>query len=392
MLKKVSIKNFRSCVDTEFELKGNVCALVGKNGAGKTTVLKAVELLASSATGLTPVSWEYSEYDVSIEFRFDLDGVSFWYSLTDAKVDSGGLVPASRLKESLKARPAAGELVEIIRRDGESVTLHGSSNSVRIAAYTPSLAALLSILPDSDRNRGFISKASHFLKNVRYYAFEDRQDAEFLDKAILIDEHIYIKWATNSGERPPTSSVALRLLYMWKNDRPLFDEFKAIVGPNGINAIKDCRVGPIDVRSLFGNNDIYYSVEFNPAENMGGSSQSLLFSSLSAGTQRIIRIILSLLFDERSVMLIEQPEDSIHTEMLRKLLGTLRSYSDRTQILFTTHSTEVLDVLKPEEVLLTTARNGETKVRSLSPPEKKRAKRFLAEVGTLSEFFEVLDD
>ena len=91
-------------------------------------------------------------------------------------------------------------------------------------------------------------------------------------------------------------------------------------------------------------------------------------------------------------MLIEEPEHSIHPGMLVKLIDVFRSYSDRSQVIFTTHSTEVLDFLKPEEVLLTTAQNGGTKVRSLTRTELTRAKRFLKDAGPLSEFIEVLED
>ena len=135
-----------------------------------------------------------------------------------------------------------------------------------------------------------------------------------------------------------------------------------------------------------------YMPVFRPSEQMGGAGQPFPFSDLSVGTRRVIRIVTSLLFDKRSLMLMEQPEDSVHPGLLRKLIDMLRSYSHSSQIIFTTHSSEVLDILRPEEVLMATADGGRTLVRQLSPDEVARAQRFLNNEGSLSDFLEPFDE
>ena len=91
------------------------------------------------------------------------------------------------------------------------------------------------------------------------------------------------------------------------------------------------------------------------------------------------------------MMLIEEPEASIHPALLRKLVDILRSYSTDTQVLFTTHSAEVMDILRPEEILYVTAPRGRTEVRTLTEPEVEAAKTFMKNEGALSEFFETID-
>ena len=49
MLTSVHIKNFRSCKDVKIENMGLMLGLVGRNGAGKTTILRAIEWAASTA-------------------------------------------------------------------------------------------------------------------------------------------------------------------------------------------------------------------------------------------------------------------------------------------------------------------------------------------------------
>ena len=46
--------------------------------------------------------------------------------------------------------------------------------------------------------------------------------------------------------------------------------------------------------------------------------RAVLLRELSTGTQRIIRLIVSLIFDQSSVMLVEHPEDGIHGGLLRQ--------------------------------------------------------------------------
>lgn len=42
---KISIKNYRSCLDTSYELNTCLSTLIGPNGSGKTNVLSAIRLL-----------------------------------------------------------------------------------------------------------------------------------------------------------------------------------------------------------------------------------------------------------------------------------------------------------------------------------------------------------
>jgi len=51
MLDFIEIKNFRSCEDVRLRLGEPVVALLGKNGAGKTNVLHAVQLATDLYVG-----------------------------------------------------------------------------------------------------------------------------------------------------------------------------------------------------------------------------------------------------------------------------------------------------------------------------------------------------
>ena len=133
----------------------------------------------------------------------------------------------------------------------------------------------------------------------------------------------------------------------------------------------------------------YLFVAFEPSPRIGGSGNFFPLSQLSDGTRRALRAVTALLFDKRSLMLMEQPEDSMHPGLLEKLIDVFRSYSSRSQIVFTTHSPDVLDLLEPDELILVTAPNGRTQARHLSTDETVRAKQYLKDKGSLSEFVEL---
>lgn len=43
MLKHLEIKNFRSCYSTTVDFAKSICAIVGRNGVGKTNILKCID-------------------------------------------------------------------------------------------------------------------------------------------------------------------------------------------------------------------------------------------------------------------------------------------------------------------------------------------------------------
>src|SRR4051812_26897796 len=69
-LVKVQIKNFRSIEDTEVFTVGDLTCLVGKNEAGKTAILKALE-------AQFPVSKPLAAYDLTRDYprRFYADAI-----------------------------------------------------------------------------------------------------------------------------------------------------------------------------------------------------------------------------------------------------------------------------------------------------------------------------
>jgi ABC-type transport system involved in cytochrome c biogenesis ATPase subunit len=396
MLKSIDIQNFRSCHSTKVVFKTNVSALVGKNGAGKTNILRCIELLAKMARQSGPISLERPEPDhagLSIRASVNLDGTEFHYSfvapsIQDIAEHEGQFI----VTEALRQRGTHNKLVDVFARNGEEIKVKGRDAPILISPFAYSIAALSSLLPTDDPIRRLLEPISSFFSGASYYSLEERPDT-----VDMVPERAYREWVrTIKDGRSATESVNLRLIYMMKEDANMFAEFQALVGPTGLDLVKRTELVSLSSHQVVGRavpssspvQGPYFFPAFEPAAYMGGSELLFPFSQLSDGSRRAIRAITALLFDKRTLMLIEQPEDSIQPGLLHKMIDVLRSYSDRSQIVITTHSPDVLNSLDPKEVLLVSAAKGETTTRNPSQAEISIAKRFLREEGTLSEFLE----
>jgi predicted ATPase len=75
-------------------------------------------------------------------------------------------------------------------------------------------------------------------------------------------------------------------------------------------------------------------------------------SILSEGTINITALILSLFFEEKLLKIIEEPERSIHPQIISKLVSMMRESSSKTQIIMTTHNPQFVKYANTEDILL----------------------------------------
>ncbi len=92
-------------------------------------------------------------------------------------------------------------------------------------------------------------------------------------------------------------------------------------------------------------------------------SKPLYMAQLSEGTLRFLWLI-TLLYSPAltAVTLIDEPEVSLHPELLNILRDAMRESSNHTQLMIATHSDRLIGFLKPEEVLVLDSEKGLTKM------------------------------
>jgi len=118
----------------------------------------------------------------------------------------------------------------------------------------------------------------------------------------------------------------------------------------------------------------------------------LNWEQLSDGTRRIFVIFLEI-FSSKGMALLEEPELGIHPDQLNKLMLFLKQQSEEKQIIITTHSPQVLNILEADELnrLIICRHEGEkgTKMVHLSEEEQQWAKEYMQK-EPLSEYWTYL--
>lgn len=104
----------------------------------------------------------------------------------------------------------------------------------------------------------------------------------------------------------------------------------------------------------------------------------------SDGTLRVAGIVSALLQSPSlAVVGVEEPELTVHPGALPLLVDFLREASQRSQVVITTHSPELLDLLGVEEVRVVDRRDGATTIRPLKASQKEAVRRQLLRLGEL---------
>src|SRR5262249_28520444 len=102
----------------------------------------------------------------------------------------------------------------------------------------------------------------------------------------------------------------------------------------------------------------------------------------SDGTLRVAGIITALLQEPPLTLVgIEEPELTVHPGALPLLYDYLRQAKRRSQIVITTHSPELLDLVDPAEVRVVTRANGVTGVSSMESRQLDAIRARLVTLG-----------
>jgi ABC-type transport system involved in cytochrome c biogenesis ATPase subunit len=402
MLKRFHVKHFRSCKDVVLDGLRSMTALVGRNGSGKTNLLRAIEWLARTAAG-TEVGFEADlvtavKMPLSATVEVELDNTRYRYSLERQFVSPKG-VPKLYLNESIAVRGPAGLWESLVDRWGPQARIADRPEPVALGSASPCLPAFAALLPESEPIKGQLHPLLAFFRATRYYPVDERNEATDDDAQILIPANVYDQWvaqyqATGDGGH----SVLMRLLHAHRERRSQFQEIESLLGPKGLDLIQKILVQPVvtagSAATVADGPDAAheppeaFAVRFQPGRVLGGRSEPRFYPELSLGTRRVIHLVVSLILDGSSLMLVEHPEDGIHRGLVRKLINVLRANADPGQVILSTHSAAVMNELDAPDVRLVSIHGGATEVRSLTAKEMAAAGRFVEEEGTLGEFLE----
>lgn len=352
MIRKIEIENFKSFLKSSVEL-GLFNVLVGPNDSGKTNFLNAFRLLRYIAQGRLEgfFSMPYdlihcqipgSKPYIRLGIELEVSGETLFYSIAIEKDPKNGIL----IREE-NLRNAHSPDKSYLEREGNEIYALNERTKEREEKTFESNQPALPLLTDIKANRHAWLTAQR-LRNIWFYNFDTQKMREIytssVEKQLVLSE---------SG-----NNLSLVLYTLFNEYRENFDRLKVLLR-NEIPYVNDLK--PKKYEDLF-----FIFLGFN--------KYALMSEAVSDGLMKFLGILTLVCSPQSAPQInIEEIENHIHPHRLESAMDLLRSLTLRpkpSQILLTTHSPNVLNLVKPKEILI--VERSPDKGSSIMPLIKKR--------------------
>jgi predicted ATPase len=359
---ELKAKGFRSLRDITWS-PGDLNVLIGPNGSGKTNLVLLLRLIAQSARGklgdfvlrqggIAPLLWDRKDGEFS--FRLDLtpDEPAPSGSTYSLRIVSRGKEGFYRIQEEhlLPRHTNGAHFLARGARDGQVLVRKGHW----IRLDPKALSAEETLLAACGGPIALAQDKNHAAPYQKYLAGWSIYDPLPVDSGAKVREAVVARYATRVDEDQGNLINVLHTLYT--GDR----QFK-----KDVNAA---------MRAAFG--DEFEELVFPPAADQRvqlrvrwkSLESEIPAADLSAGTLRFLFLVTVLgLPEPPPLIVIEEPEQSLHPTMLPIIAELAVGAALRTQVVFTTHSPHFLDAFhdtRPTTTVLE-CREGQTILATL---------------------------
>lgn len=359
MIRRLLVSNYRSLGDVEIEF-GALTAFVGINGAGKSNIVDCLRFLSECVRmGLDPAlakrgglpavrRWSGGRpFDCNFWVDVEAEGLEWSWTFTLAATAGDAF--------SVKH-----EAVLIQRKNGDDLLLEesfrheGGKWQKRPEGVDPHIDGSSLALPLLANDKRFAPLADA-LRNIAVYSiFPDAlREPQRPDPSRPMDEHGR-NW-----------SSILKSLHKekWKPD------FLAALG-RIVGDIDDVRVTQAGTSFLV--------TEFRHGVENGNRARWFDAARESDGTLRLAGILTALLQEPPLTLLgVEEPELTIHPGALPVLYDLFKEASTRSQVVLTTHSPELLDLIGLEDLRIVERKDAVTSVSRVDSSQRELVRQRL---------------
>ena len=400
-LHSFEIKSYRSCVKTTLNLHEELTGLIGINGAGKTNLLNAVQLLKkiSISRNIPYKSREsiFNRCKVNLEIEHEKKLIyakgDIFFDTDERNIDD---VQFSTIKWNFKNFSNFSKWVElpmefffsVLRRNlhydlsSRHATYEFWNRYSNIEKLPKKIIVLLPII-------------GNFFNSINYYSASQFSDPSKCPISIELDENRPIRrFKAGIGH----DQFLLDLYKEYEMDSKLYKKFFNTVNKFGLCLVDDITFNKVDMPSS--SYEIKTGGKIKETKRnrilivpcFVVSGNNLSPNQLSEGTLKTLALLFYALTDDSKLLLIEEPEVCIHHGLLNSIIAIIKSQSKKKQIIISTHSDYVLDLLKPENIILVkkTDKAGTTAkllTKSLSINAYKALHLYLEESGNLGEYW-----
>ena len=331
-LKKVHIKNFLSLRDVELSFKP-LTVLVGPNASGKSNILNALSLLSWMMIdeNMPPVKfiqdsfWAGEANHITFQLQSEMEDVLTIYDLV-LKAEADQLL----LGEKLWVNG-----VQIISIPDRKITVVDEDRKNEAINTSYKLALEFTDACKESNVVGSILK--EFIQTWEFYDFQPgrmRRLPEGLEQDEL-PEHLKPD-DVDSAFSAISKKVAevLNIMFhltLWNTLRFWYKE-----DPERFNSVSESLAASINIRIGVDGNQQLCLLE--------GYKNPIPMERASDGTLRLIAYYILLYQPELPPLIaIEEPERNLHPGALKEIVYVLERIAERTQVIITTHSSQLLD-------------------------------------------------
>ncbi len=337
--KSLSVQGFRRLKDVHFPLHP-LCVIIGANGVGKTSILDVASLLANSARG---------ELSSSITELSGLPSILTYDHAEDLRLAISMEVPYHepleywlRLKPEGVAYSIADETLTQKRIPNIPPFRHIDSHGPDIKYFEVGQSKLMRPNWEHKPLETSLSQVPKMFREPE--EFRNRLSSSTFYHVLNVDPRspVRLPQPMQPASLPGKNGEELVscLFYLRETDRSRFE------------LVED------SLRTAFPG---FERLDFPPvaagtlalAWRERGFSRGLYMHQLSEGTLRFLWLATLLQSPGLTALtLLDEPEVSLHPELLSLLADLLREASNRSQIVVATHSDRLIRFLEPNEVLV----------------------------------------
>jgi predicted ATP-dependent endonuclease of OLD family len=403
IIKSAIITNYHSCRKTRIVFDPQLTALIGINGSGKTSILRALLLLKNAFKShryyRSLSSTDYIKSQIILEMQEDEDTIilkaDIYYAF-DEDLNENVVFSTTKWKiNDLAGNEWMDIPIEVITPNNQMAMFEYNAKKIGINALTKSwykYKNIKNIIPNNVYD--IISKVITYILGFNYYSATQFSDPGKCPSSIEVDnETQYRRMRSN------IHYTFLQDLYNLKNnDENTFLRYLALVNKKGIGLISDIKFQKINISSEtvdikisgFVNTQKRQKIIIIPKIKIGYSYLSP--SQLSEGTFKTLALIFYAISTKSSFIMIEEPEVCVHHGLLNSIIEIIKAESKYKQIALSTHSDYVLDRLIPENVVLINKEELKgTTTRKLSLALTKNGYKamheYLESSGSLGEYW-----
>lgn len=361
-ISQIHIENYRSIKSLEF-YPGNYCALIGENNAGKTNILKAINLVLGDSwpSERTFTEDDYNEHntinDIVIQLYFD-EIIEEWRN--NCKCEVAGLeLRGKAYKRRVGTKPAGTLTVDYvcITRSGkpcqypdtpfeDGKKFSGRMLPLKVTSTVREKAPFIYVDVMRDYNKQDPSNRWSILRRL----FSSINTGLSSEKPNIPfdtpDEHIMI---TRKQAFERKISEAYNYLRT-----PDFVEIESRIRNNALEQMGiDAAEGDISIRfDTYDPMNVYKNLQLiveqsgisTTADMVGAGLQSAIVMSIFRTYEEIAK--------EGAIFAVEEPEVYLHPQKQRYFSNTLSRLADRNQVFITTHSPVFVKLYEPESICL----------------------------------------